>query len=394
MSARLISLNADLQHLLEEGYSIEVCGAWLLVHDVPYVTANKTVATGTLASSLTAAGERLLQQDHTAWLAGSVPCDAGGAPLNKVILSGGQTVINGGLVLQHYLSSKPVGTGVYADFYDKMTSYVNLLGSHAQVLDRSATARKYRPIAAAETESVFKYVDTASARARIDAITAKLRSERVAIVGLGGTGSYILDLVAKTPVAEIHLFDRDNFQSHNAFRTPGAASLEELNDLPSKVEYLARLYSRMRHGIVPHPVYIGESTISLLRDKTLVFVCVDKGSVKDLIFRSLEAWNIPFIDVGMGIGQVGDALDGTLRVTTSTPEMRDHILSSKLVSFADGEEDDLYEQNIQVADLNMLNAALAVIRWKKLRGFYVDMDREHQTLFTIDGTMLTNSFRP
>jgi tRNA A37 threonylcarbamoyladenosine dehydratase len=45
---------------------------------------------------------------------------------------------------------------------------------------------------------------------------------------MGGTGSYILDLVAKTAVMEIHLFDGDDFNQHNAFRAPGAASLEDL----------------------------------------------------------------------------------------------------------------------------------------------------------------------
>jgi len=51
-------------------------------------------------------------------------------------------------------------------------------------------------------------------------ITRRLELEKVAIIGLGGTGSYILDLVAKTPVKEIHLFDADALLNHNAFRHP------------------------------------------------------------------------------------------------------------------------------------------------------------------------------
>ena len=35
------------------------------------------------------------------------------------------------------------------------------------------------------------------------------RLPKVAIVGLGGSGSYILDLIAKTPICEIHLYDGD-----------------------------------------------------------------------------------------------------------------------------------------------------------------------------------------
>jgi tRNA A37 threonylcarbamoyladenosine dehydratase len=38
-------------------------------------------------------------------------------------------------------------------------------------------------------------------------VTAKLEGKKIAIVGVGCTGSYILDLVAKTPVSEIHMYD-------------------------------------------------------------------------------------------------------------------------------------------------------------------------------------------
>jgi hypothetical protein len=56
-----------------------------------------------------------------------------------------------------------------------------------------------------------------------------------------------------------------------------------------------------------------------------------------------------------------------------------------------GEDD--YSSNIQIADLNALNATLAVIRWKKHFGFYRDLDREHHSTYTIDGNMLTNEDR-
>ena len=42
---------------------------------------------------------------------------------------------------------------------------------------------------------MFKYADTASSRAGIAVATAKLEIGKVGIVGVGGSGSYILDLV-------------------------------------------------------------------------------------------------------------------------------------------------------------------------------------------------------
>ena len=76
--------------------------------------------------------------------------------------------------------------------------------------------------------------------------------QKVAIVGVGGTGSYVLDLVAKTPVREIHLFDGDDFLQHNAFRAPGAPSLEQLVAKPKKASYFKAIYDKMRTGIFVH----------------------------------------------------------------------------------------------------------------------------------------------
>jgi hypothetical protein len=49
-----------------------------------------------------------------------------------------------------------------------------------------------------------------------------------------------------------------------------------------------------------------------------------------------------------------------------------------------------YSHNIQIAELNALNAALAVIKWKKLCGFYQDLEREHCSVYTINGNHIAN----
>jgi hypothetical protein len=46
-----------------------------------------------------------------------------------------------------------------------------------------------------------------------------------------------------------------------------------------------------------------------------------------------------------------------------------------------------------VADLNALNAAMAVVKWKKIRGFYRDLERAHHSTYTTDGNMLLNGDR-
>lgn len=70
-----------------------------------------------------------------------------------------------------------------------------------------------------------------------------------------------------------------------------------------------------------------------------------------------------------------------MRVTVGTPEKYDHI--PKRIGFS-SMEDDEYATNIQIADLNALNALLAVVKWKKLCGFYQDLKQEHNSTFTIN----------
>ena len=94
----------------------------------------------------------------------------------------------------------------------------------------------------------------------------------------------------------------------------------------------------------------------------------------------------------MGIELTDNALGGILRVTTSTPQKHDHFRSR--VSFGETPGDDDYNRNIQIADLNALNAALAVIKWKKLFGFYRDLKYEHHSQFSIDTNLLLNEDRP
>jgi hypothetical protein len=298
-----------------------------------------------------------------------------------------------GVEINHTFSAKPMPSGSYENYYDKVTQYVTLLSGYAQKIEQGATAKSFRPVAAgAEEETVFKYVDTASTRAEIGAVTAKLATvKKVAIVGVGGTGSYVLDLVAKTPVREIHLFDGDDFLQHNAFRSPGAPSLEELVAKPKKAAYLKGIYDKMRNGIFVHESYVGPENVELLRDMSFVFMCLE-GPAKKLIMEKLEEFGLPFIDVGMGVYLSEGFLGGILRVTTSTPAQRDHV--RKRVSFAGNADRNEYVTNIQIAELNALNAALAVIKWKKLAGFYQDLDFEHHCTYTIGGNMLRNEDVP
>jgi hypothetical protein len=389
MSQELFSLNQDLARLREEGYFVEIRGGLLLMREVPYVDSHRKVRTGTLVSTLTLAGNLTRKPDtHVIHWHGEFPCRADGRPLSEIASESRTQNLGHGVTIQHSFSSKPNANG-YPDYYAKMSTYASILAGPATTIQPGISPRVFPPVDDTCGVSAFNYLDTASDRVGIGHLTLQLENDVISLVGVGGTGSYILDLIAKTPVREIRLFDDDEFLQHNAFRAPGAPSLAELRDAPKKVDYLHGIYSRMHRGIVPNATKITDANMSKLDGTTFAFICMDAGDAKLAIVRKLESLGVPFIDVGMGLELVDGSLGGILRVTTSTPECRSHFYSGK-VSFLEGGEKDLYASNIQVADLNALNACLAVLKWKKLRGFYRDLDHELHSTFTTDGNLLLN----
>lgn len=390
MSQQLISRSPQLKRLQEEGFDLEVRANYLLVKGVPYVNSESEVKRGTLVSELTLAGDvATTPGSHVAYFAGGYPCLKDGSEISQIRHSSSDQRLADGLLVNHMFSSKPT-TGAYKDYYEKITTYVAIISSPAEALDSNATARTFPLIVPTENESVFNYLDTASSRAGIGVVTSKLQLRRLAIVGVGGTGSYVLDLIAKVPVREIHLYDGDRFSNHNAFRSPGAPSIEELRQEPLKVDYFKERYARMHRHIVAHNYYIDESNVDQLQAMDFVFLCLDRGTDKRLIVDRLEEWAVPFIDVGMGVHLVDDSLLGILRITSSTAKKRAHVKRKNRIPFANGNGDNDYDRNIQIADLNALNATLAVIKWKKLYGFYHDLEQEHHCTYTIDGNMLLN----
>ncbi|MFA6417250.1 MAG: ThiF family adenylyltransferase [Patescibacteria group bacterium] len=385
MLHKLISLSPDLKKLRDEGFEVEINGAFLLVHNIPYVNIKKEIAFGTIVSKLNLAGDITAKpEDHVVYFIGEHPCNNDGTVI-KAIQHSSQDQVFDGITINHSFSNKP--TDGYPDYYEKITSYVKIISHQAASIDNSVNARTFNVIESTDSEICFHYIDTNSSRAEIDVISSKLKSLKIAIVGLGGTGSYILDLVAKTPVKEIHLFDGDTFLQHNAFRTPGAASIEKLREKSKKVNYLHEVYSKLHKYITPHDQYITSSNLNELFGMDFVFICVDKGGIKKLLIEKLIENGVKFIDVGMGVEVVDGLINGSVRVTTSTTEKNNHI--SRRISFSDAGNDG-YSQNIQIAELNALNASLAVIKWKKIYQFYHDLEKEFNTAYDINVNKLQN----
>ena len=375
MSPRPTSHSSDLKRLVDDGYDVEIRDGHLLVHDILYVTATQQIARGTLVSTLDLAGDvTVTPSTHVALWIGEHPCHADGTVLHEI--AHGTDQASGSLHVNASFSSKPVGSNGYNDYHHKMTTYIEMISAPALALDPSVTCRTYPVLRASADPSPFLYEDTASARAGLGLVTDKIRGMQIAIVGLGGTGSWVFDLVARCPVAEVHLFDDDRFLQHNAFRSPGPTSIAELTGGPYKVHIYAQRWAVMRTGVTAHPERLGEQHTPLLAQMDFVFVCVDTGASRRDVVALLERVGCDFIDVGMGLllDEGNAQVLGQVRTTISTSSTRDQ--ARRHLPLVGTAEDAVYAQNIQIAELNALNAVEAVVRWKKAAGFYTDLEHE------------------
>jgi tRNA A37 threonylcarbamoyladenosine dehydratase len=369
MSQQLINLESSLQKLQDEGFELEVRDGLMIVHHIPYLNSEHIVKDGSLAMSLSVRGANNTKPyDHTAYWIGDKPCNVDGTEISSLINSASNTW--NGLKINYFLSCKPNQNDGYESFYDKVDVYYKTISGAAFATDQEEAKRIHSCFVKHENESVFWYEDTNSAKSGITGIAAKLKDKRVAIVGIGGTGSYILDLLSKTPVAQIDIYDDDLFNSHNAFRAPGAADKDTVSRAPYKVDYFCDIYSRMHKHIVPHQERVTENNVESLRGMDIVFLCVDSVAVRCFISRHLQNYNVPFIDSGLGLLTSNDAISGQVRVTAFDGANGDHLRDVLGTDDVDVDEDNVYSTNIQIAELNMMAAVLSVAKWKHMLGFY------------------------
>lgn len=382
--SRLVRNSPDLARLVQDGFAVRIVNGFLVVDDIPFVDDDAQVQSGSLLCPLDLSGTTAaIPSTHVMCFVGGVPRDKNGDAIAGLVNEGVEkwsatpdlTAVCG------FSQKKPEGR--YTDFYEKVTFYAAMVTGPAQAVDPSVTPHTFKPVQTDEDDGVFLYVDTFSSRAGITELNDLLALEKVVIIGLGGTGAHLLDALAKTPAIAIHLYDGDFFRTHNAFRAPGAASLQDVAAGMRKVDYYTEIYSVMRRGIEPHPVNVTTENVNEILDSNFVFLAMDTGQDKKAIVEALTTKGIPFVDTGVGLSKDSGGINGQLRITTSSPGRSNHIAKDGLISYFVGHDAE-YDTNLQVDELNAITANFAVIRYKKLLHFYADAEDERHTVFVID----------
>lgn len=379
----LASRNPFIDEIVKQGYDIGFINAHLVIFGVPYLNASGELQYLDMISPLDLREEYLIDSpsDHKVYFAGDMPCNVDGQKIGAGFAEE-KRMVSDQIVGTHMLSSKPEDMRPYNSIEEKINQYLAVISSPATHKFPGATPRRALMKYLEAPVSPLKFPDALSAREGMVELSHKLCGRKVAIIGCGGTGSYVLDYVAKTHLEEIHVFDDDIVHVHTLFRLPGVYGKKHLG-IP-KVEALASTYSHFHGGIKPHVERIDINNIACLSGFDFVFVCVDDGPSRQAITQACHDASVPFVDVGMGLNKGINGLYGFVRTAGGGCGDFDRLNGTQYLP-AQNAHDEEYRNQPQIAELNALNAAMAVIRFKQHMGFFDRLTDSHAVVFDVSG---------
>ena len=360
-------------------YTIE--GDTLTVGPVPYRLKSGALGHGELICHVEREGARLsAPSDHTVgWVAEERPHTRSGDVLEKLIHQDGPQEWANGTTSICGMSRKAHEHG-YKDYGEKMLAYARLIAKEAgrnwkrDSLGSGVVKDGNNMVDQEIKKKKKKKKKTGLTRSMIGEKDKLFRQERLAVIGAGGTGGFIVDMIAKCNVASIDIYDDDVVSQHTQLRWPGVVNRNVVEEHRNKAEYLAQIYaSRTNRNIRGHALRVGGSNLTYFVDKTMVFVAVDRGPDRRDILTGLTGLGVNFIDCGIDMRSAADGLTASVRVVrTAFGDDREKRMELVQTTPDKDAGEGMYEAAIQTSEINALNATLAVIAWKQGIGFYKD----------------------
>ena len=257
----------------------------------------------------------------------------------------------------------------------------DLLHRYAKQIIGAVSAGGYVDPGAFVMPDPFHMPNTFEARAAVAPIQDRIRGQSVAIIGLGGSGAHFLDIIAKTPVSEIHLFDSDCVDWHTLMRAPGVPTTEEIELIRAgsllKVDYYRSKYATFRDGIHAHPVRVEnpEMFAEFVAEHPIgfAFIFIDQlaegdSARQDVVYRAVSGAQVPFIDSGVSITVEDSAVWGS--VTTSYYEAGSDAWKAAIPNARQHGDAPGY-RNVQLPEVNAAAATAALMEWRRRTGQYV-----------------------
>jgi hypothetical protein len=356
---------------------IDFANGFFIIYGLPYLNNVGGLEHGDLVSQVDLTDDGVLNppKSHQACFRGGRPHDGKGRELRMGTVVATTNVAEGfdtSITFSFKLMDGDAKRD-YRSFEEKVFTYLDAITGPALAGYPDATPLKAIEKMAKEQGSPLRFPDTLSAKYNMNDISGRLRGKKVAIIGAGGTGAYILDFIAKTHLDRIALFDNDTVYVDTIFRFPGyirrAIGLK-------KVDALVQQYANWHSGIEAIPELVTEQNIERLAEFDFVFVSIDDGPSRLFIIDWLTSKSIPFVDCGMGLNRVLGGLNGTTRITGVDRAAFEKTAGTANLPTSKTKEDE-YRKQAQIGELNAFTAAMAVIRFKQHFGLF---DREDESV--------------
>jgi molybdopterin-synthase adenylyltransferase len=145
-----------------------------------------------------------------------------------------------------------------------------------------------------------------------------LNGLRIAVVGLGGIGSIVAEQLVRAGVTDLILIDFDKLEPSNLSRVFGASDRDigrpKVRVIAKHLESLGAKVAAADASAIRQPV------LSTLRDRDIVFSCVDNDLTRAVLNRFAHQYFIPVIDHGIRLdGRSGEVTAAAGRVTIVGP---------------------------------------------------------------------------
>lgn len=146
-----------------------------------------------------------------------------------------------------------------------------------------------------------------------------LREARVAIIGLGGGGSHVVQQCAHIGVGDILIIDPDHSEESNLHRLVGATLDDVIHERPKTF-----ISERLIMGVNPDATVTSiphdwKAVAELLRDRDVIIGCVDTFANRRDIEATARRYLIPHIDIGMDVHPEDEHFRITGQVILSMP---------------------------------------------------------------------------
>ena len=244
--------------------------------------------------------------------------------------------------------------GEYEDAWQALRTYVNAIYAGFTTSDTQSTRRVERPytfdIIGDKSRSEVEWLDLVA-------------GERIAIVGLGGVGSWIADLVTKSDVYELHAWDDDVIEPRNIIRMPGAVDPQWLGK--HKAEWFQQTYSSIHRRVRGSRVRVTKDNVQeVVTDTTFAFVAVDDDESRLMVCDAMFSARIPFVSVGLSLARRDTQATASVRVVTAHAHRESWRGAIPRVGQA-GQDD---YARLELPDISAMAAGWAIQSWRKMRG--------------------------